>query len=469
VGSEADKELENSTNLPSPLRPYQWDGVNFLVDRKAALLADEMGLGKTVQAAVALRLSMVKHKYRRALIISPATLVMNWERELAKWSKELTVRRVIGNARDRLATYQLPIPVLIASYEQIRADAVKIATNIKFDIVILDEAQRIKNRNSRTNLACRLLQRKHSWVLTGTPIENSLEDLLSIFLFLNPNLLHSGMRPIEIHANVRNYFLRRRKEEVLAELPPKIIQEIPLELSTDQEEEYSNLWLQREEYLSSEMSLLALITKLKQVCNFHPTTRQSTKCEMLKIILSDLTKQDDKVIIFSQYVDSLYKISDQIKDFPHGFYHGGQSQEQKDENLKQFESESGPRALLISLMAGGVGLNIHTASTVVLFDRWWNPALEAQAINRAHRFGRDKPLHVLKFLVLDTIEEKIKALLESKSITFNEYIEKASNAELKFYTRDDLLRLLEIPTAKKTITHISNRSKPFTGGQNENS
>jgi hypothetical protein len=177
--------LAKNLTLPFPLRSYQWEGVGFLTRSDAALLADEMGLGKTVQTITALRLILSNSVSKRALIVAPAALLCNWELELRTWATDLTVRRLRGTAEDRQATYQLPVQVLIASYEQIRTDSIDIPSDVIFEVVILDEAQRIKNRHSRSALACRFLRRSRAWVLTGTPLENSLEDLISIFVFLS--------------------------------------------------------------------------------------------------------------------------------------------------------------------------------------------------------------------------------------------------------------------------------------------
>src|SRR5579863_2075731 len=162
-------------DLPFPLRAYQWEGVSFLTRSASALLADEMGLGKTVQAAVALRLVLTLPDCNRALIVTPASLTLNWERELARWAPQVLARRVQGVAEDRAALYRLPIAILIASYEQIRIDSIAIAQSAPIDLVILDEAQRIKNTDSAISLACRMLPRTRSWALTGTPVENEVE------------------------------------------------------------------------------------------------------------------------------------------------------------------------------------------------------------------------------------------------------------------------------------------------------
>lgn len=285
---------------------------------------------------------------------------------------------------------------------------------------MLDEAQRIKNRDSRAALACRLLKRSRAWVLTGTPLENSIEDLASLFVFLSPGLVDSGMPPMEVRRRIQPHFLRRRKKDVLAEIPPIIVQDLMLELTGNQEIAYTNLWVGRREKVQQDapsvpnIALFALITKLKRLCNYEPFTGESIKMDALRLLLEEYTEVDDKVIVFSQHVETLKFISERLGAFPYDTYTGEQSQEEKDAVLTKFKKQPGPRALLMSLRAGGVGLNIQEASMIVLFDRWWNPAVESQAIQRAHRFDRTRPLHVIRFLVSETIEERIAEVLKDK-------------------------------------------------------
>jgi SNF2 family DNA or RNA helicase len=444
--------IAKEMGLPFPLRHYQWEGVSFLVNRDAALLADEMGLGKTVQAIVALRLILHGNVSKRVLVVTPTSLSFNWEKEFAVWAPNLVVRRVMGSAEDRRASYRLPIQVLIATYDQIRSDGVDMGQHIIFDAVILDEAQRIKNRHSRGALGCRLIRRKRSWALSGTPFENSIDDLASIFLFLKPGLVDAGMPPKEVHTRIHYHFLRRRKRDVLKEIPPIIIQDMPMELSSAQQEVYTDLWVTRKQESIekglpvSESTMFALITKLKQICNYDSSSGESIKWDALLAMLEDLSQPDDKIIIFSQYVDTIQFLSRKMHFFPHSLYTGSLTKEERESALEDFKSQDGPRALLISLRAGGVGLNIQEASTVVLFDRWWNPAVEEQAIQRAHRFGRDRPLHVIRFMVVDTIEERIIEVLREKRIEFETYIEDADNAQVPELTRDDLRRILGLST-----------------------
>ena len=209
--------------MPYPLRAYQRDGVTFFVQNDSGLLADEMGLGKTVQTILAIRCLGYANLCCRALVVAPRSLCKNWQREFKTWAPNLLVRIVEGSARNRQALYHLPIPVLIATYDQIRLDTNLLDRDTPFDIVVLDEAQRIKDQRSSTSLACRGIPRKRSWVLTGTPVENRPEDSISLFSFVRRQLLFRGIGVGELHSRIKPFFLRRTKNDVLPELPPILI------------------------------------------------------------------------------------------------------------------------------------------------------------------------------------------------------------------------------------------------------
>ena len=436
-----------SGSLPHPLRPYQWEGVDFLGSRQFALLADEMGLGKTVQTAVALR--SARKDLRRILIVAPASLCLNWQRELETWANGLVVRRVVGNAEDRTMTYRLPIQVLIASYEQIRADSSRFHGAVSFDLVVLDEAQRIKNLNSGTSFACRVIPRRRSWALTGTPLENRPRDLVAIYRFLRPQLLNSGMSRSEIHEAMTGHFLRRTKAEVLGDLPPILTKEVRLELGQTQRQIYDDLWKSRHrmvcrsEPAQDSANMLAILTRLKQVCNFERESGESVKFDVIRRILDTAATSCEKVLIFSQYVGALKWLSERI-ELPHAIYHGGLSQEARERTLDVFRRQDGPQVLLMSLQAGGVGLNLQEASMVILLDRWWNPAVENQAIQRAHRFGRKTPLQVTRFLVEDSVEERIVEILREKDALFDEYVEAAPALPCEQVKVSQLRRILDL-------------------------
>lgn len=447
---KSEAKIDRDLALPFPLREYQWEGVSFLYNAESGLLADEMGLGKTVQVAVALRLLMRSGLARRALVVVPVPLLLNWQRELEKWAPELSVRTVTGRAVERRTLYMLPVSVLLVAYDTLRDDVMDLPPEETFDLVVLDEAQRIKNSSSRTALACRLVPRTRSWALSATPVENSADDLVSIFGFLRPGLLSSAHEREDMLERTQPFRLRRRKSHVLPELPPVIVQDLALELLPRQREAYDALWANRLGAATSGAggrgmsSLFALLTRLKLLCNRDVPTGVSSKRDATVEILDKSLATSTKVLIFSQYVQTLQWLQEEIDQVPTLLYHGGLGQEERDRIVADFEGNPGPRCLLMSLRAGGVGLNLASADVVIMFDRWWNPAVELQAAYRAHRFERNGPLHVIRFLVADTVEERIASVLAEKQALFQELVDDAEGAEVSRLTAGEILRILEI-------------------------
>jgi len=399
----------------SKLRPYQVEGAAFLRTRSFALLADEMGLGKTVQAAVALQALAEQGLLNRGIVVAPGFLLSNWQRELRAWAPRIPTLKAQGSAEDRRFQYRLPVKVLLVSYDHVRLDNLARLSN-PFDVVVLDEAQRIKNADSLTALACRAIPRSRSWALTGTPVENRSGDLVAIYQFLQPGLLHDGDTVGGLRKGVTGSFLRRTKAEVLKDLPPILTQTLYLEMESVQRAAYQAAWLDAigaMKYPTSMTDLFAVITKLKQLCNFDPQSNLSAKLTALLLLIDSLSAPADKVLVFSQYVKTIEWLEARIP-LPVGVLHGGMTGQERDYAIEHFSRSSGPRALLVSLKAGGVGLNLQSASHVVLFDRWWNPSVEDQAVHRAHRFGREVPLHVLQFVTRDSVEERIESILGVK-------------------------------------------------------
>ena len=443
---------ERYLRIPAKLHDYQWDGVAFLYRSQSALLADEMGLGKTVQVIIALALliSDRKNGIDRTLIVAPTALVPNWLEELKTWAPSITAWRIEGGGSSREAFYLLPIPILVCSYEQIRADGLDRIPAETFDLVILDEAQRIKNKKSATALACRLLPRQRSWALSATPLENNESDLISLLEFLGVSLKQNPSRSY-LTSTLKTIMLRRRKSDVRSELPPVIVQDLKLELSASQREKYNEVWTNRATIIDKRTAnedintaLLGLITRLKIICNYDAEQNVSSKLEALTEIFSGAEKSA-RILVFSQFVQTLRWLASRIT-LPYSFLTGSMSADEKLTAIKQFKDGSTPRAFLVSLRAGGVGLNLGEATHVVLFDRWWNPAAEIQAIYRAHRFERSAPLHVLRFLVTDTIEERIAGVLQKKHELFGDIVEypeplAAGN------TREELMQILELAVA----------------------
>lgn len=440
------RRAEVTLGVPATLHEYQWEGVAFLYRSRCALLADEMGLGKTVQAAVALALLLnARNNIRRALIVAPAALTVNWMSELAAWAPSLAARRLQGGVRDRIASYLLPIPVVVGSYEQIRLDGLDRIPAKTFDIVILDEAQRIKTRDSTTAVACRLLPRQRSWALSATPLENRASDVRSILEFLDPSNLPDAPTD-RLVTTLETLMLRRRKREVRGELAPVLVQDLELELTRGQRARYDELWANRRRDAAATprkaaVVLLGLITRLKIICNFDSEAGTSAKLDALREVC-EAAGPFARILVFSQFVDTLTWVAVRMA-VPSDLLTGPMSQSDREQAISNFRSKPTPRALLVSLRAGGVGLNLGEATHVVVFDRWWNPAVENQAIHRAHRFIRDEPLHVIRFLTVDTIEERIAAILDGKQDLFEEVVE-SPDTQAKGFSVHELMRILDL-------------------------
>ena len=407
--------------------PYQFEGVAFLYPRHAAVLADEMGLGKTMQAITAIRLLLHAGEARSVLLVCPKPLVTNWQREFHQWAPELPLTVVEGDAAKRRWQWQLPdCPIKIANYELLQRDRdVIVQPDLSFDLVVLDESQRIKNRTSTTSEIVRSINRRRSWALTGTPVENSPEDLVGIFEFVAPGYLKSDMKPRRMGRLAGDYVLRRTKDKVLTDLPPKMFRDADIELTAAQRETYR---LAEEEgvlrltHLGESATIqhvFELVLRLKQICNFDPATGESAKFERLAADLEEVAASGRKAIVFSQWVETLTTLGDKLAEFHPLEYHGRIPSKQRDGILREFRDDPKRHVLLISYGAGGVGLNLQFAGYVFLFDRWWNPAIEDQAINRAHRIGAAGPVTVTRFLALQTIEQRIDQILSEKRELFD--------------------------------------------------
>ncbi len=449
----SDREL----GMPFPPFPFQFEGVAFLYPRHAAILADEMGLGKTMQAITTIRLLLCRGEIRSVLLVCPKPLVTNWQREFQLWAPEVPALVIEGDQSRRAWQWQLSdVAVRIANYEVVVRDREILESGadgrpVPFDLVVLDESQRIKNRGSTTSEVVRGLSRRRSWALTGTPVENSAEDLVGIFEFLAPGFLSPEMKPRKMGRTVSDYVLRRTKEQVLSELPPKMFRDAELELSPEQRETYR---LAEEEGIVrlTEMGegatiqhVFELVLRLKQICNFDTLTGASSKLERLEADLEEIAVSGRKAIVFSQWVTTIRRLSRALRRFGPLEYHGQIPATRRDGVIRQFREDRTAQVILMSYGAGAVGLNLQFASYVFLFDRWWNPAVEDQAINRAHRIGASGPTTVTRFLTLDTIEERIDHVLQEKRELFETIFSGAKGPGKLGLTHDELFGLFALP------------------------
>ncbi|WP_242582398.1 DEAD/DEAH box helicase [Amycolatopsis sp. 195334CR] len=419
AGAAIDAARRSVTGHPKDgiaLRPYQRAGVAWLQAADGGgVLADEMGLGKTVQA-IALLAARADGPH---LVVCPTSLLGNWARELERFAPGLT-------------------SVTLTSYGKLRANAEQFAAT-PWDVVVLDEAQQIKNPDSQTARAARTLEARLRVAMTGTPVENRLDELWSLLAFTNPGLLGSRARfrrrfataveqrrsdaaAVRLHEIVGPHILRRRKREVAPELPPKLETTVVCRMTAEQERLYRAAMdgAFRDGFgsgIERRGRILALLTRLKQLCN-HPEPRaerldgRSGKLDRVTEMLAEIMDNGERALVFTQYRETGEMLSGHLRA---PFLHGGLSIAAREELIRAFqEDDDAPPVLILSLRAAGFGLNLTRATHVVHFDRWWNPAVEDQASDRAHRIGQTRAVTVHTLLTERTLEETIAELHAGK-------------------------------------------------------
>jgi SNF2 family DNA or RNA helicase len=423
--------------MPFEPFPYQYEGIAWLFSQKAALLADEMGLGKTMQTITAIRLLLRSGQVRRVLLICPKPLIPNWLREFKLWAEELPIMTIEGDWQRRRMIWNMPgVPILVGNYELLVRDFEALGEDEapKFDLVVLDEAQRIKNRESRTSETARALSRKRSWALTGTPIENRPEEMASLYEFLEVIPPRGAPDLRQLMQLSREYVLRRTKSLVMTDLPPRMDHDAFLELAPAQRHAYNIAEQEGVIHLNdlgesvSVQHVFELVLRLKQIANFDPLTGESAKLDRLTADMEEIAASGGKAILFSQWTRCIDWLNERLEQFGPLVYHGGVPTKQREPILKQFKEDPNSHLLLMSYGTGAVGLNLQFAGYVFLFDRWWNPAVEDQAINRAHRIGQQNPVFVTKFISKDTIEERIDKVLQQKRALFAAVLGEGNNS-----------------------------------------
>ncbi|MFO0868198.1 MAG: DEAD/DEAH box helicase [Pirellulales bacterium] len=438
-------------HMPFEPFPYQYEGIGFLYPRYTAVLADEMGLGKTMQAITTIRLLLRSGEVRQVLLICPKPLVSNWRREFQTWAPELPLGIIEGDQARRHWQWRQPnVPVKIANYELLMRDREVLDETLHFDLVVLDEAQRIKNKSSTTSEVVRSIARTRSWALTGTPIENSPEDLVGIFEFLSPGYLRSDMQPRRMGSLVQDHILRRTKDMVLTDMPPKLFRDAELELTPEQYDTYrtaEDAGILRLTEMGQEITIqhvFELVLRLKQICNFDPVTGASSKLERLEADLEEVVASGQKAILFTQWVVTIARLREKLARYGTLEYHGQMPNKQRETVIDQFKNDPSKRVIMMSYGAGSVGLNLQFCRYVFLFDRWWNPAIEDQAINRAHRIGVSGPVTVTRMLTLGTIEERINQVLDEKRELFHSILSHTGAPERSGLTQNEIFGLFNL-------------------------
>jgi len=461
-------------NLKATLRDYQKKGFSWLVFLHelgtGGVLADDMGLGKTVQA-IALLLH-VKAKQKRApnLVVAPTSVVPNWEREIARFAPSLQTLIWQGPGRHGRQDEVASADVVITSYALLRRDE-EFLQGLNFRYVILDEAQHIKNPMSATARAAKKLPAERRMALTGTPIENRLSEFWSIVDFVNPGLLgnlknfeEKVSRPIErgdeetaakLRATIKPFVLRRTKQEVAPELPAKIEQEIVVPLAEEQAKLYRQVLREIRKSIMSEVEkkgvnkaqiqILAALTRLRQVACDPRLMKlpgdwghdESGKLAALREIVQEAISGGHRILVFSQFVEMLKLIRQALDEDGVAYEYLDGSTKDRLDRVDRFNEDESVPAFLISLKAGGTGLNLTGADTVIHFDPWWNPAVEDQATDRAHRIGQDKIVTVYRLIARGTVEEKILQLSAKKRALMQNVLS-TEGSPLKGLTRSDI-------------------------------
>ena len=439
-------------NLQTELRDYQRHGLNWLQFLREyqfnGILADDMGLGKTVQALAHLLYEKQHNKVDRpTLVIAPTSLMGNWKREAKRFTPDLKVLLLHGSERQSNFSKLEQYDVVLTTYSLFLRDK-EVHSKQHYHYVILDESQNIKNARSKTAQFIFQLKSEHRLCMTGTPMENHLGELWSLFHFLMPGFMGpleqfnrlfrnpiekqgDSDRQVQLHNRIKPFLIRRTKEMVATELPEKtdMIRTVPL--SGKQRDLYETVRLAMDEKVRDEISkkglarsqimILDALLKLRQVCcdprllslSAAKDIHVSAKLDMLMEMVPEMVEEGRKILIFSQFVSMLDLIEDEIKKHPIEYTRLTGQTKNRDQAIEQFQN--GPaQVFLISLKAGGVGLNLTAADTVIHYDPWWNPAVERQATDRAYRIGQDKPVFVYKLLTEETVEEKILQMQQSK-------------------------------------------------------
>ena len=477
------QEFETIEDQPLPakfkgeLRPYQKAGYNWLqfLDKYkfGGCLADDMGLGKTVQTLAMLQHQKEAGNKSASLLIMPTSLLYNWQMEAQKFTPELEVFVYAGSTREKDIEQFGKYDLILTSYGIARMD-IDILVQYHFNYIILDESQAIKNPNSNIAKAVKKLRARNRLILTGTPIENSTMDLWSQMTFINPGLLgnqtyfkNEFLIPIEkkndnhktnkLYTIIKPFILRRHKSQVATELPEKVENIQYSTMTTMQEEKYEevkNMYrnkildkIEESGLKGSQFLLLQGLTALRQVAN-HPKLidpsymGDSGKLEDVTYMLQNAIGKNHKILVFSQFVRHLQIMKQFMKSKGINYVYLDGKTRDRQAVVNQFQEDEEVKVFLISMKAGGVGLNLTKADYVFILDPWWNPAIEAQAIDRAHRIGQENKVFTYKFITKNTVEEKILKLQQRKKELANELIT-TEEGFMKHLSKEDISSLLD--------------------------
>jgi superfamily II DNA or RNA helicase len=451
-GNHSIKEIAAPAHLKDVLRPYQESGfqwLNYLREVQwGGILADDMGLGKTIQALSFLHHLKEEKGSLKALVVCPTTLMFNWQNEITKFTPSLTFSIHHGGNRSRESLASTAIDVIITTYGTLRSD-IKQFVDVNFDYVVLDESQAIKNPGSKVTKAAGLLKAKNRLCLSGTPLQNNTFDIFAQMNFLNPGMLGSveffkqefsvpidkfGEKEQKDHLRKLLYpfILRRTKEQVAKDLPEKQEMVLFCEMGDEQRkiyDAYRNDYrdkilgvVENQGIQKSQLTILQGLMKLRQICDSPAIVKEEERFPNVSVKLEEIGREitenisNHKALIFSQFLGMLALIKEKMKELgvDYEYFDGSSTVAEREKAITRFQNDENCRVFLISLKAGGVGLNLTAADYVYIVDPWWNPAVEQQAIDRTHRIGQTKNIFAYRMICTDTVEDKILKLQERK-------------------------------------------------------
>ncbi|MFQ7235708.1 MAG: SNF2-related protein, partial [Enterococcus hulanensis] len=460
-----DYQAEMPDNLQATLRPYQEAGFRWLKMLSdygfGGILADEMGLGKTIQVITFLLAEKVQQPIK-AVIVTPASLVYNWQAEIKKFAPSLEAVVISGNRSEREQLLADAGEIVITSYASLRQD-IDLHEEMGYQYMILDEAQMVKNASTKTSSALRNLSIPHRFALSGTPIENNLEELWSLFQTVMPGFFppigrFRQMAVSEIAKMIQPFVLRRDKDTVLQELPERIESNVLSSLTEEQKTVYlAYLKRMRQEvdqmdsatFRKQRVSILAGLTRLRQICDgprlfIDGYEGGSGKLEQVKDLIHAAKENGRRVLLFSQFTSMLSIIEEEFaEEGITSFYLRGSTKVSDRLKMVDAFNEGEKDVFLISLKAGGTGLNLTGADTVILYDLWWNPAVEEQAAGRAHRIGQKKVVEVWRMIAEGTIEERMNQLQQEKRELFQKVIQ-GNEEQTSKLTEEDIRLILSL-------------------------
>jgi SNF2 family DNA or RNA helicase len=415
---------------PTTLYAFQREGIRWLLDRPRAILADDMGLGKTIQVLVALQEIVAQSIGEQALVVSPKTLLSNWIRESGHWVPGLVVRSAaeIGAASMKGGAH-----VVVCTYEEL--GAIPRLREHPWAVVVADEAHRLRTGDSARAALFRELKSARCWLLTGTPIENSASDLANLLSYLDPKRFSKETllrMPEAVRPAAHPYLLRRRKVDVVKELPAAQRTDVPLAMSCTQSKRYLDVLLGRDGVKRNPLQKMALCRAL---CDLSETSDDSAKLDWLENFTRDVLPPDEKVVVFSAFLPILRAGVRRMRAYMPGngcYITGETPANERQASVVEFQKDTGPRVLFLSMGVGAEGLTLTRANHVVFLNEWWNPSMNQQARDRVLRIGQHRPVYEYRLFMRDTVEERVRELIASKQATIDDIVEALASGVGKF-------------------------------------